>query len=99
MSDLTSDEQKNVRTALRFLRTRCGGWDAVAKALRFKKCTIAHTLNGRTVSASLAIRLARFAGVSVDDVLCGRYPAPGTCPYCGHCPTRGAAEVAAQPDR
>jgi hypothetical protein len=43
VSDLTAEEQKNVRTALRFLRK-----------------------------------------VTVDDVLTGRFPAPGTCPHCGH---------------
>lgn len=34
MSDLTSQEQVNVRTALRFLRARRGGWVPVAKVLR-----------------------------------------------------------------
>lgn len=81
MSDLTAEEQKNVRAALRFLRARCGGWEAVAKVLHAHKSSVAK--NERAVSASLAVRVARFAGVGVDDVLAGRYPPPGTCPHCG----------------
>lgn len=83
MSDLTAEEQLNVRTALRFLRGRCGGWAAVAKALRTTENTLT---NGSPPSAGLSIRVARLVGVPVDDVLNGRYPAPGTCPHCGHRP-------------
>jgi len=84
MSDLTSEEQTNVRTALKFLRSRCGGWEPLAKALGFKSITLSHVAGGRTTSASLAFYVARLAGVPVDDVLAGRYPGEGTCPYCGH---------------
>jgi len=86
MADLTKDEQANVRTALRFLRARCGGWGPVAKALHVAKSTIENTLAGhRNVSAAVAVRVARLAGVSIDGLLAGEYPPPGTCPYCGHC--------------
>jgi len=78
MSDLTADEQKNVRAAIRFLRIRCGGWEQVAKALRSTKRTLR-----RATSASIAFRVARFAGVTVDDLLAGRFPPPGACPHCG----------------
>jgi hypothetical protein len=78
VSDLTTDEQKNVRTAVRFLRVRCGGWRPLAKALRFSKATLWRP------SPALAFRVARFAGVGVDDVLMGRFPPTGTCPHCGH---------------
>lgn len=84
-ADLTPEEQKNVRAALQFLRLRRGGWLPVAKALRFKETTLARVCRGRKMaSASLAVRVARFAKVGVDDVLTGRFPAQGTCPYCGH---------------
>lgn len=86
MSDLTAEEQTNVRTAIKFLRTRCGGWKALAKALRFRQNTLAHVASGRVVSATVAIRVARFAEVGVDELLAGRFPASGTCPHCGHCP-------------
>jgi hypothetical protein len=84
MSDLTTQEQTNVRTALRFLRARCGGWEPLAKAVGSKTLTLSRVAGGRAVSASIAFRVARLAGVLVDDVLAGRYPGAGTCPTCGH---------------
>jgi hypothetical protein len=85
MSDLTTEEQTNVRTALKFLRLRSGGWKTLAKALRADGKQLGKIGAGRGgVTASLAFRVARLAGVPVDDVLAGRYPGEGTCPYCGH---------------
>jgi hypothetical protein len=84
VSDLTTKEQANVRTALLFLRTRTGA-DTLAKALKADKKTLARVVNGvAPVSASIAVRTARLASVGVDDVLNGRYPLPGTCAHCGH---------------
>jgi hypothetical protein len=84
VSDLTPGEQAHVRTALRFLRARCGTWGNVAKALRVAQSMLANVNVGRrNVSARLAFRVARLAGVGVDEVLTGRFPAPGTCPHCG----------------
>lgn len=84
MSDLTTKEQANVRIALRFLRTRCGTWAALAQALGSSLGTVVHAGTKQCVSASLAVRVARLAGVPVDDVLTGRYPPEGICPHCGH---------------
>ncbi len=84
ITDLTNQEQTHVRTAMRFLRTRCGTWQALSKALRLGESTVANIVGGRTVGPVVAFRVARFAKVTVDDVLTGRFPAPGTCPYCGH---------------
>ena len=85
MSDLTPTEQTNVRTAIRFLKARCGTWDTLAKLLRFKAGTLGHVAGGRKpVTPTLALRIARFAKVGVDDVLAGRFPEPGTCAHCGH---------------
>ena len=84
MTDLTATEQTNVRTALRFLRTRSGRWEHLAKALRLSEGTLSNVISGKTVSPLVAFRVARLAKVAVDDVLTGRFPAPGTCPYCGH---------------
>ena len=87
-ADLSADEQANVRTALRFLRTRCGTWASLAKVLGFAVVTLENSANGHaTISAALVFRVARFAKVGIDDLLSGKYPAPGTCPHCGHCPT------------
>jgi hypothetical protein len=85
VSDLTAQEQANVRTALRFLRSRCGGWAPLGKALHLKDTTLCNVARGRAATPTLAFRVARLGGVGVDDVLAGRYPAPGTCPHCGHC--------------
>jgi len=52
----------------------------LAKALRVSKPTLT-----RPASPTLAFRVARLAGVAVDDLLSGRFPPPGTCAYCGHC--------------
>lgn len=84
MSDLTTTEQTNVRTALKFLRSRCGTWAAVSKALRLGKNSAGNVAAGANVTPLVAFRVARLAKVSVDDVLSGRFPAPGTCPQCGH---------------
>ncbi len=92
LGDLTKQEQTNVRTALRFLRSRCGGWKPLAAALHMNPITLGKAIQGRTVTPNLAFRVARFAGVSFDDLLAGKYPAPGTCPYCGHVKEDGAAE-------
>jgi hypothetical protein len=79
MSDLTTEEQKHVRAAVRFLRLRLGGAKALAKALRVDRRTLTAPATPTT-----AFRVARLAGVSVDDVLAGKYPPIGTCPHCGH---------------
>jgi hypothetical protein len=83
MSDLTTKEQENTRAALRFLRARLGS-DGFAKALRSDRSTLRAVLRGGSVSASLAVRTARLAGVSVDALFAGEFPPPGTCPHCGH---------------
>lgn len=80
MSDLTVEEQRNVRAAVRFLRVRFGGWVPLTKVLRFTRST----LQKDAPTPAVAFRVARLAKVAVDDVLAGRFPAPGTCPHCGH---------------
>lgn len=84
MSDLNAKEQANVRAALQFLRSRCGGWTPLAKALRMKDVSISQIARGKTATPTLAVRIAKLASVGVDDVLTGRFPEPGTCAYCGH---------------
>jgi hypothetical protein len=85
VSDLTAKEQTNVRTALRFLGARIGNRDTLAALLHCQPAVLRRVVSGsKPVSASVAFRVARFAKVSVDDVLTGRFPEPGTCAYCGH---------------
>src|SRR5262249_55305664 len=90
--DLTPEEQTHVRTALRSLRARCGGWEQVAKVLHFKGPTVRKLgSKNSTVSPTVAFGVARLVKVGVDDVLAGRFPPPGTCPHCGHCEAPPAA--------
>lgn len=89
MTDLDEKEQNHVRAALNCLRRRVGGWEPLAKALGFTSTTVNHVAYSRrkTVSASMAFRVARLAEISVDDLLAGRFLPPGACPHCGHVPT------------
>ncbi len=83
-SDLTPQEQAHARIALRFLRARCGGWEPLSKILRGDMVTIRKAAGGGVISASLAVRIARFVKVGIDDLLAGKYPPAGACPHCGH---------------
>lgn len=84
-NDLTLVEQNHVRAALRHLHRRAGSWEPVAAALHTKRPNIFKALSGRCgVTASLAVRVARLAGVMIDDLLVGRFLPPGACPNCGH---------------
>lgn len=86
-ADLTPDEERNVRTALKFLYQRCGAWEPLSKALGTSSDMLSRITCGmRPVPARLVFRVARFAKVGVDDVLTGRFPPEGTCPNCGYCP-------------
>lgn len=87
MSDLDEKEQNQVRTALHHLRRQFGTWAAVSDALHAGKKAIEMVAGRRrSVTASLAFRVARLADVSVDDLLAGRFLPPGACPKCGHLP-------------
>lgn len=91
MSDFTDREQAHVRAALNFIRARSGTWDVTAKALRFAAVSLRNVAAGRKpATPALAVRIAKLANVGVDEVLTGRFPAPGTCPHCGRPP--GASE-------
>ena len=85
MSALTPQEEGHVRTALRYMHTRCGTWLLVAKVIGSgKDTTISQMAQGhKRVSADVALRLARAVRVPVDDVLTGRFPKAGACPHCG----------------
>ncbi len=87
MNDLTEKEQKAVRTALRFLRLRVGAWGPLAKALRYEWDSIQKVATGkRAVTPALALRVARFAGIPMDELLAGQWLSARVCPHCGHPP-------------
>ena len=76
-----------MRTALRFLRYKVGGWQPLADALGVKADTIGKVLRGaRDVTAGLAYSVARLTDVSIDDLLAGALLSPRTCPHCGRAP-------------
>jgi hypothetical protein len=81
--DLTLEEQANVREALRFLARRLGDTSKLAKAMGAHRETVQRPARGGVVSAGIALRAARIAGVSVEDVLGGAWPPAGACPHCG----------------
>ena len=82
-SDLTPAEQANVRAAIRFLAIRHGNYRALAKAMGSKRGTVLSTVRRGSVTAGIALRIARVAGVPLEDVLAGRWPVEGMCPLCG----------------
>jgi hypothetical protein len=83
--DLTQAEQDRVRFALRYLRSRSGGWKPLALALGFARRSLIKIRAGeKGVSPRMTMRVAKFAGVPVDDLLAGRFPPVGTCQRCGH---------------
>jgi hypothetical protein len=85
--DVTTEEQERVRVALHFLSRRAGGWRSLAGALGFSKHTVIHVKKGeKNVSPTMALRVARLAGVTVDDLLAGKFPPTGACPHCGRMP-------------
>ena len=87
MNDLTTKEQRAVRTALRFLRLRVGAWKPLVKALRYEYDSIQKVAAGKkAVTPALALRVARFAGVAMDDLLAGQWLSARVCPHCGHPP-------------
>lgn len=88
--DLTRDEQTKVRTALRFLHLRFGGWLPLGKALGQKETTLSNVSAGRAaVTPRLAFRIARLVKIGIDDLLLGKFPHPNACPYCGHVAEEG----------
>jgi hypothetical protein len=76
---LTPGEQGHVLAAVRFLRARCGGWEPLVKALGFTRKTLT-----KPASPAVVFRVARLAGVGVDELLAGKYPPTGVCAHCGH---------------
>jgi len=85
-SDLTPNEQANVKKALAVLRIRFGSWAKVAAVMKSKVKTVekAACSSGKP-SAGLALRVARLAGAPMEDVLSGAWPKEGACPMCGRC--------------
>jgi transcriptional regulator with XRE-family HTH domain len=84
LNRLAPDEGENVLAALGVLRSRRGSWALVATVMGVTKRQLSAYRNGELrPSAGLALRVARLAGVAVDDVLNGKFAAPRKCHECG----------------
>ena len=82
--ELTVDEQRNVRAAFNYMRARMGGARLVAEAIGIGVASAKKVCAGDPKvkpNAGMAIRIARLAGVPIEDVLAGRWPVG--CPHCG----------------
>jgi hypothetical protein len=89
--DLSLVEQEHVRNALIFLKIRVNGWKPLAKVLHFEETTVINCGNGkRTITASMAFRIARLVKVPIDDLLAGKFPEADVCPRCGYRDIRDA---------
>ena len=84
-SDLTPEEKANVRKALRFLSKRFGSWPALAKAMSANEHTVWTSAHKGAVTAGIALRAARVAGVPLEEMLSGAWPPASACPHCGRC--------------
>lgn len=85
LDELSTEEQASVQAALAFLRRRYGSWPKLAAALSFPAQSLWRSVKGRRqLTAGLALRVARLAGVPTDEVLSGAWPKTGMCPHCGH---------------
>src|SRR5580698_2463835 len=76
--DLTDAERANLRAAVRFLAARLGGAAKLARTLQVSLSTVQRATGSRgRPGAGLAIRVARTAGVPLEDVLGGAWPPAG----------------------
>lgn len=97
---LTDKEQRHVRTAIRFLRFKVGGWTSLADALGMKADSLSKVATSRRdVTARLAYSVARLTDASIDDLLAGALVSPRTCPHCGRPPNDFVDEETVVEDR
>jgi len=81
---LTPEEERCVVLALRVLRTNYRTWTALERALKVDANTLERIGRGKSRAvAGLAIRIARLAGCTVEDVLSGQFTKGLVCPTCG----------------
>lgn len=82
---LTPEEEACTRGALKFLAVRHGGWKKLAARMGVNVYTLmsACLKKRRAVDPGIALEVARAAGVTIDDVLSGAWPAREACPTCG----------------
>ena len=83
-ADLTPDEQRHVKAAIAFLAKRYGSYRKLAETTGTKRATLIQAASKRgSVSAGIALRVSRAAGVPLESILSGAWPPAGACPHCG----------------
>lgn len=81
--DLDDEQLANVKRAVIYLRVQLGTGAKLAKALRVPAVTVNRATASRpSISLRTVLRVARLAGVGLDDVLGGAWPGE-RCPHCG----------------
>jgi len=83
MKGLSEREQLNVRAALHYLHAQIGSWIVLSRAVRSKRVTLRRIRAGQRVRLGIARRIASLAGVSLADLLAGKFVPAGTCLHCG----------------
>jgi hypothetical protein len=83
--DLSPDEVKAVvKAALAFLAKRYRFLAKLAGVMGLKAATVIYAASKRGgVTAGAALRAARAAAVTLEDILMARCPNPRACPHCG----------------
>ncbi|CAN97897.1 hypothetical protein predicted by Glimmer/Critica [Sorangium cellulosum So ce56] len=80
---LTPTQRKRLRAALRHLRAAYGSWSCLADVMDMSVIAVESIANGRANgSPATALRAAKAAGVSVDQLL-GELASVQRCPTCG----------------
>lgn len=97
MTDFSQVEQRHIQDALRYLRRRLGTTNAVAKEIGYTEQAVGYAINGRyPITAKMALRVARLAGVTIDNLVIGKFRRPDACPNCGHIITQPSTEQASE---
>ncbi|AUX31310.1 MULTISPECIES: transcriptional regulator [Sorangium] len=71
-----------LRAAVRSLRSLYGTWACLAEVMGVSAGTLQQLASGNGGSHAMALRAAKAAGVSLDQIL-GRPVVAGRCPTCG----------------
>lgn len=79
---LTDDEVRHLRAALRAAARAYGGLAVLAAVLGTTSNYLAK-VHGKRPSGTLAVRLAKAVGITVEAVLEGKMGEVGRCPTCG----------------
>jgi DNA-binding phage protein len=81
---LSPEEAQHLRAAIRNVARAYGGMAVLAAVIGAPVATLNNSLNKRRrPSATMALRVAKAAGMSVEAILSGQLAAAGRCAACG----------------